>query len=127
MILNAIIAVLSGFLGAIGVGGGSVLIIYLTLFLSMPQLKAQGINLLFFIPCSLVGLIFHIKNKLIDFKLAVPLILFGLLGVVGGFLLNQIMDETIIRKVFGAFIIIIAVYQLFSVWKEKKQKKTFLH
>ncbi len=125
MILNAIIAVLSGFLGAIGVGGGSVLIIYLTLFLSMPQLKAQGINLLFFIPCSLVGLIFHIKNKLIDFKLAVPLILFGLLGVVGGFLLNQIMDETIIRKVFGAFIIIIAVYQLFSVWKEKKQKKTF--
>ncbi len=127
MILNAIIAVLSGFLGAIGVGGGSVLIIYLTLFLSMPQLKAQGINLLFFIPCSLVGLIFHIKNKLIDFKLAVPLILFGLLGVVGGFLLNQIMDETIIRKVFGAFIIIIAVYQLFSVWKEKKQKKTFSH
>ena len=125
MILNAIIAVLSGFLGAIGVGGGSVLIIYLTLFLSMPQLKAQGINLLFFIPCSLVGLIFHIKNKLIDFKLAVPLILFGLLGVVGGFLLNQIMDETIIRKVFGAFIIIIAVYQLFSVWKEKKKKKTF--
>lgn len=121
------IAVLSGFLGAIGVGGGSVLIIYLTLFLSMPQLKAQGINLLFFIPCSLVGLIFHIKNKLIDFKLAVPLILFGLLGVVGGFLLNQIMDETIIRKVFGAFIIIIAVYQLFSVWKEKKQKKTFSH
>lgn len=125
MILNAMIAVLSGFLGAIGVGGGSVLIIYLTLFLSMPQLKAQGINLLFFIPCSLVGLIFHIKNKLIDFKLAVPLILFGLLGVVGGFLLNQIMDETIIRKVFGAFIIIIAAYQLFSVWKEKKQKKTF--
>ena len=125
MILNAIIAVLSGFLGAIGVGGGSVLIIYLTLFLSMPQLKAQGINLLFFIPCSLVGLIFHIKNKLIDFKLPVPLILFVLLGVVGGFLLNQIMDETIIRKVFGAFIIIIAVYQLFSVWKEKKQKKTF--
>lgn len=125
MMVNAIVALISGFFGAIGVGGGSVLIIYLTLLMHMPQLKAQGINLIFFIPCSIVGLIFHIKNKLIDYKKAVPLILFGLIGVVFGFWLNQVINESIIRKLFGAFIVLLAFFQLYSVYKQKKQKKTF--
>ena len=127
MILNGIVALIAGFLGAIGVGGGSVLIIFLTLILNMPQLKAQGINLIFFIPCSITGLIFHIKNKLIDYKLAIPLIIFGLIGAGVGFWLNQIIDEYIIRKIFGALLLVIAGAQLYSVWKEKKNKKTFSH
>ena len=127
MILNGVVALIAGFLGAIGVGGGSVLIIFLTLILNMPQLKAQGINLIFFIPCSITGLIFHIKNKLIDYKLAIPLIIFGLIGAGVGFWLNQMIDEFIIRKIFGALLLVIAGAQLYSVWKEKKNKKTFSH
>ena len=38
---------LSGIIGAMGLGGGAVLIIYLSVFTDMPQLKSQGINLLF--------------------------------------------------------------------------------
>ena len=127
MFLNGIVALIAGFLGAIGVGGGSVLIIFLTLILNMPQLKAQGINLIFFIPCSITGLIFHIKNKLIDYKLAIPLIIFGLIGAGVGFWLNQMIDELIIRKIFGVLLLVIAGAQLYSVWKEKKNKKTFSH
>ena len=127
MILNGIVALIAGFLGAIGVGGGSVLIIFLTLILNMPQLKAQGINLIFFIPCSITGLIFHIKNKLIDYKLAIPLIIFGLIGAGIGFWLNQMIEESVIRKIFGALLLVIAGAQLYSVWKEKKNKKTFSH
>lgn len=127
MILNGVVALIAGFLGAIGVGGGSVLIIFLTLILNMPQLKAQGINLIFFIPCSITGLIFHIKNKLIDYKLAIPLIIFGLIGAGVGFWLNQMIDEFIIRKIFGVLLLVIAGAQLYSVWKEKKNKKTFSH
>ena len=127
MILNGVVALIAGFLGAIGVGGGSVLIIFLTLILNMPQLKAQGINLIFFIPCSITGLIFHIKNKLIDYKLAIPLIIFGLIGAGVGFWLNQMIDEFIIRKIFGVLLLLIAGAQLYSVWKEKKNKKTFSH
>lgn len=114
MIINLIIGAIAGFLGAIGIGGGSVLIIYLTLFLNMPQLKAQGINLLFFIPCSAVGIIFHIKNKLIDFKSAVPLIILGIIGVICGYFLNKRIDENILRKIFGVFLIVLAVFQLKS-------------
>ena len=112
MIVNILVALTAGFLGAIGVGGGSVFIIYLTLFLNLSQLKSQGINLLFFIPCSLVGILFHIKNKLIDYKKAIPLIISGIMGVCFGMFLQHYIDETLLRKIFGIFILIIALSQL---------------
>ena len=112
MILNIIVGLTAGFLGAIGIGGGSVLIIYLTLFLNMNQLRAQGINLIFFIPCSTVGIIFHIKNKLIDFKSVIPLVIFGIIGVIAGYFLNRYIDENILRKIFGIFLLILAFFQI---------------
>ena len=48
---------LSGMIGAMGLGGGGVLIIYLTLFLGMEQGIAQGVNLIFFFPCAVFALI----------------------------------------------------------------------
>ena len=123
IILNSAISIIAGFLGAIGVGGGSVLILYLTLFLSIPQLEAQGTNLLFFIPCSVVGLLFHIKHKLVIYKPALPLIIFGFVGVVLGFFLNRLFDEILLRKLFGTFVICIAVLQFYSIFKSKKPNK----
>ena len=57
-----IAGILSGIIGAMGIGGGGILIIYLTLFADMEQMAAQGINLLFFIPCAVVALIIHIRK-----------------------------------------------------------------
>lgn len=125
MIINIIVGIVSGFLGAIGIGGGSVLIIYLTLFLNMPQLKSQGINLLFFIPCSAVGILFHIKNKLIDFKSILPLIIFGILGVICGYFIGKSIDEYLLRKIFGVFLIVLAVLQLQNNRQHKLAVKNF--
>ncbi|MBQ6380370.1 MAG: sulfite exporter TauE/SafE family protein [Clostridia bacterium] len=124
IVLNSAVSVVAGFLGAIGVGGGSVLILYLTLFLSMPQLQAQGTNLLFFIPCSVVGLCFHIKHKLVDFRQALPLIFFGAAGVLLGFFLNRHFDETLLRKFFGAFVLLIAATQIYSLFKNNRPLNT---
>ena len=48
------IAILAGFgsavLASMGMGGGSILILYLTLMAGVPQREAQGMNLLFFLP-----------------------------------------------------------------------------
>ena len=48
-------AFFSGLAGSLGLGGGGVLVLYLALALGMSQLKAQGINLLFFIPCAVLS------------------------------------------------------------------------
>ena len=46
----ALAGIASGILGSLGLGVGSVLILYLTIFLHMEQAQAQGINLVFFVP-----------------------------------------------------------------------------
>ena len=125
MILNGIVAFLSGFFGAIGVGGGSVLIIYLTLVLDYPQLKAQGINLIFFIPCAFTGIIFHLKNKLIDIKSFFRLAIFGCIGVCIGYYINLHIAQDMLKKVFGIFLFILASVQIYSILKDSKRFKKY--
>ena len=66
-----------GLVGGMGMGGGTLLIPILTIFLSFTQLQAQGINLIAFIPMSIIAIIVHAKNKLVKFKESWLLALFG--------------------------------------------------
>ena len=72
--------VLSGF----GIGGGSLLMVWMTAVLSMEQKAAQGVNLLYFLPCAACALIFHIKNKQIVWRAVWPAALAGSVCAVGG-------------------------------------------
>lgn len=113
MIADIIAGAVSGILGAMGFGGGGVLILYLTLYKNTPQLAAQGINLLFFIPSALLAIIYHAKNKLIDKKSALRLIGLGLIGVaVGYFFLNTLNDKTV-KTIFACVLIFVGARDLF--------------
>ena len=86
MNIGALLAGLfSGIIGGMGLGGGAVLIIYLSVFKDVEQLKAQGINLLFFIPIALVAVIIYALKKQIKWKLTIPIAIGGILGAAGGF------------------------------------------
>ena len=61
----ALASVVSGGLGAMGLGGGGILLLVLV-WAGWPQLAAQGINLLMILPVGLLGLYFHRKNGLTD-------------------------------------------------------------
>ena len=112
MIADIIAGILSGILGAMGFGGGSILILYLTFFKNLTQLNAQGINLIFFIPSAVLALIMHNKNDLIEKKIAVRMILFGLIGLIIGYLMLKTLDETIIRKIFSVILIAVGAKEL---------------
>lgn len=113
MIYDIIAGMLSGILGAMGFGGGSILILYLTLFKDVPQLTAQGINLIFFIPSAILALVMHQKNNLIEKKIAVRMILLGLIGLAIGYFILKSLDESVIRKIFSVILILIGVKELF--------------
>lgn len=114
MIMNIISGLLSGILGAMGFGGGGILILYLTLFRNIPQLNAQGINLICFIPSAVLAVILHSKKKLINRRKALCYIGYGLVGIIFGFLFLKIIEENTIRKIFSAILIIMGVKQLLS-------------
>ena len=75
-------AFLTGIFASMGLGGGMVLIVYLTVFAGFSQLAAQGINLVFFIPIAIISLVLHTKNKLVEWKKAVPAVLWGTAAVI---------------------------------------------
>ncbi len=105
---------LSGILGAMGFGGGSVLIIYLTSFLSIEQMKAQGINLLFFIPIAVLSVIMYSRAKIIDFKGIFPVMLPAIFGAIIGYILLSFIPNETLGKLFGALLILMGIKQIFA-------------
>lgn len=119
MNIGALLAGLfSGIIGGMGLGGGAVLIIYLTVFKNVEQLKAQGINLLFFIPIALTAVIIYTIKKQIKWSVTLPIAIGGILGAVGGFFLTDIIGGNFTAKLFGGFLILLGIKELFA--KKKK-------
>ena len=98
----------AGALGAMGLGGGGVLLLWLSL-LGMDQLAAQGVNLLFILPVGAVGLWLHRKNGLVDLAAALPVALGGLLGLGMGTALAGWLPGSALRRMFGLLIAGVAV------------------
>ena len=105
---------LAAVLGALGMGGGSVLIIYLTAHLGLEQLEAQGINLVFFLPVAALALFFHQKNGLVRWRVALPCIALGLVGVYFGTKLAMHVDPSLLGKLFGGFLLTIGLREVFA-------------
>lgn len=114
-----LIGVLGGLLGGMGMGGGTVLIPLLNIIFGISQHTAQAINLISFIPMSIISLIFHIKNKLVKFKGVLWIILPGIIScIIGTFIAKQITGE-LLKRMFGGFLICLSVFQLVVALKNK--------
>lgn len=109
-----LIAFFTGIFASMGLGGGMILIIYLTVFTQTSQLMAQGINLIFFIPIAILSLIIHTKNKLIAWKKIVPAILCGTISAILGSLLATKLGSDTLRKLFAIFILITGIKEIFA-------------
>ena len=68
---------LAGALSGMGLGGGGILLVFLTAFSSIDQLTAQGINLIFFLPTGLIAIIIYAIKKQIEWKIVFKMWLFG--------------------------------------------------
>lgn len=114
MNISALLAgLLSGILGSMGLGGGAVLIIYLSLFTETKQLTAQGINLLFFIPIAVLTVIIYAFKKKICWKTDVKIVLWGLLGAALGLLLTSFLGGKITGKIFGGMLVVLGIKEIF--------------
>ena len=109
-IIGALCGILSGF----GIGGGSLLMIWMTAAAAMDQKIAQGINLLYFIPTSLAALIFHIKNKMICWKAVIPAALFGCIAAAAAAWISVSLDVSILQKLFGGYLLVVGCVELFK-------------
>ncbi len=117
-----VVSTVLGFLAGIGVGGGSLLILWLTLVLEMPHPQARILNLLFFLPSALVSTVFRWKQGALDFKKILPAILSGCVAAAAFSLLGRSLDMALLKKLFGGLLLITGIREL--LYKPKKQPDT---
>ena len=117
--------VAGGLFGGMGMGGGTLLIPLLTLFLGIEQGVAQGVNLLSFLPMSLIALGVHAKAGRLEKQgilwIICPALLFSALGAFAA----AYLPAAALRKGFGLFLVLLSAFPFSSVLKnpDKKSKK----
>ena len=104
----------TGILSGFGIGGGTLLLIWLTAFAGVPQNLAQGVNLLYFLPTAATALPAHIKNGYIDGKTVWPAALAGLAGTALAAWLATGLEVDLLRRCFGGFLLVVGLRELFA-------------
>ena len=113
-ILLALAGAFAGVLGGMGMGGGTFLIPLLTAFFKIEQISAQAINLVAFIPMATVSLIIHVKNKRVQKDVLLWIILPAGACSLAGSLIALVVRGSLLKRLFGGFLIIISFLQFFS-------------
>lgn len=121
--LTVIASTVSGFIGAMGLGGGAVLIIFLRLLKNTDQFTAQGINLLFFVPVALAATVINTVKKRLCFTTVLPLCTGGLLGVAAGFYFAGKLGVDIISRLFGGIILYLGIKEIIKGIKTMLARK----
>lgn len=99
-------------------GGGTILILVLSSFMGMQQHVAQASNIVFFIPTSIVAIIVSTRQKLINYRAGVVVAITGAISAGVGAKLASLIDSQDLKKYFGIFLGIIAIYEIFYYYKE---------
>lgn len=118
MVVSVIVGILLGFLAGLGIGGGSLLILWLNFVLHLDPQTARGINLLFFLPSALAAIYFRRKQGAIDLKKISPAMIAGCAAALLFSWLGSNLDLELLKKLFGGLLILTGLRELF--YKSRK-------
>ncbi len=114
IVLLVLAGIAAGALGGMGMGGGTILIPVLTIFFGAEQKQAQAINLVAFIPMAIASLIVHVKNKRVETKGILWIIIPATVLSLAGSIVAQAINGEILKRIFGGFLLLLSVAQFFS-------------
>jgi len=110
----------TGILSGFGVGGGTLLLVYMTAFAGVEQHTAQGINLLYFLPAGLMALPTHLKNGYVEKTALLPAVAAGLVCAALAAWWATALEVEVLRRWFGGFLIVIGISELLGRKTEKR-------
>ncbi len=116
----AAVSLAAGISASMGLGGGFVLLVYLTATAGVPQLEAQWMNLIFFLPIGGLALWMHLKNRLVEKRVLLPAILCGLLGAALGCWLAGFLEGALLSKIFAGFLAAVGVKEVLQLGGKKE-------
>ena len=119
MLMTLFLGTLLGFLSGLGIGGGSLLMLWLTLVLDMQQTAARTVNLLFFLPSAAVACCYRKKQGTLDVKKMLPAIAGGCIGALLGTGLEAMLQTNLLKKGFGILLLSTGLREILCKPKKK--------
>jgi uncharacterized membrane protein YfcA len=107
------VGTLLGFLAGLGIGGGSLLMVWLTVVLDADPATARSINLLFFLPSAVIACLFRWKQGCIHWKQVLPAIAAGCAAAALGSWLGTVLEIQLLKKLFGGLLLAAGLRELF--------------
>ena len=115
-----LIGIVLGFLSGLGIGGGSLLIIWLTAVLDWGIQDARAVNLLFFLPAAIIACIIRSRQGTLNRKAVLPAIITGCITAVAGSIIANWVNTDTLKKLFGVLLILAGTKELF--YRERKAR-----
>lgn len=115
-----IVGTVLGFLSGLGIGGGSLLVIWLTVVLQTDPAVARGINLLFFVPSAVGACILRAKQNRLKLRPLLPAIIAGCIAAAVFSQVAAAMDVRILKKLFGGVLLAAGIREL--LYRERNAK-----
>ena len=110
---SLLVATVMGFLAGMGVGGGSLLLLWLTQVVTLEQAQARIINLLFYLPAAIVASVIRKKQNKVAMKPAVWAIATGCTAALLLTLVSRVIDVTLLKKLLGGLLILTGIREVF--------------
>ena len=116
----SLVGILLGFLSGLGIGGGSLLMVWLTAVLGWSIPDARALNLLFFLPSALIACFIRYRNGTLHWRPVLPAILSGCIFAAAGSLIANIVNTETLKKLFGILLILAGMKEL--LYRERKAR-----
>ena len=121
--MEILVGIISGVISGVGMGGGTILIFLLSFLCGLDQHIAQATNLIFFIPTSITAIVVNIKQKKADIPLAIIVSISGVIAAFFGAKISVGTDVSTLKRLFGIFLGIIALHEIYSLIKQYRNYK----
>lgn len=115
-----LVGIVLGFLSGLGIGGGSLLMVWLNAVLSWSIQDARAVNLLFFLPSAFIACIIRYKTGILNWKAVLPAIISGCLFAVAGNAVSNWVNTITLQKLFGVLLILAGIKEIF--YRERKAR-----
>ena len=122
ILIDFLIGIATGVVSGFGIGGGSLLVLYLTAIARISQYTAGGINLLYFIGCAPAALIGHVRSKSIHWKVVLWCALAGVAAAIPASVLAAKLEVGLLRRLFGGILLYVSIHEL-RYGKKRKQSR----
>lgn len=112
-IIALVVSTLLGFLAGMGVGGGSLLLLWLTQVVMLEQTQARILNLLFYLPAAIIATLVRRKQHKVAAKPALWAIIPGCSAALIFTLVSRAIDVAILKKLLGGLLILTGIREVF--------------